>query len=363
MRAPDLPVLTSLRFPAAAAIVLFHSLYPFQLGHGVWDALASGVSFFYVLSGFILYYNYRDLTDRHAFWAARVARIWPVHVVTFILTLLLVPSTAIWGLRLWPLTAPLNLALLHAWVPWMGVVFSFNGVSWSLSVEAFFYLMFPWLLVFLKRRGPVPFLAATFLLGLGLVTGCALLDPPVGDIVGRFNPLCRVFEFALGMAAAEFWLRERRAVVAGTGWEIAALVLAVGTEAGLIAFLTHAALDVAVINWLANTVGAISFAFVIWVFAHQAGALSRWASGPLPVRLGEISFALFMCHQILLRWIVYDRANVGVRLAVATALTLLLSYALFRWVETPCRRWIIARDRRWRTQGVAETAAAVRREP
>jgi peptidoglycan/LPS O-acetylase OafA/YrhL len=88
--------LTSLRFFAAAMIVVFHSVNAFR----VWDnakipfPLGQGVSFFFVLSGFILTYVYpsvgggRGIRD---FYVARIARIWPAHFVTFLLVLWLIP--------------------------------------------------------------------------------------------------------------------------------------------------------------------------------------------------------------------------------------------------------------------------------
>ena len=89
--------LTSLRFFAAFAIVLFHAwafhwLPPDFFGQVVpWQA----VSFFFILSGFILQYNYRDkveLLGPARIIALRVARIWPLHVTVIIGLVLLLPG-------------------------------------------------------------------------------------------------------------------------------------------------------------------------------------------------------------------------------------------------------------------------------
>lgn len=84
VRAPHLPALTGLRFFAAFAIVVLHGMAAWPLPIFVAElALNQGVSFFFVLSGFILTYVYRDLSGKGAvreFYIHRIARIWPVHI-------------------------------------------------------------------------------------------------------------------------------------------------------------------------------------------------------------------------------------------------------------------------------------------
>ncbi len=86
----------------------------------VWEGFSAGVSFFYVLSGFILYYNYVDLTDRGFFWVARFARIWPVHIFTLVLIFCVLPFNWLDGHASWEITLPANILLLHAWLPFQG---------------------------------------------------------------------------------------------------------------------------------------------------------------------------------------------------------------------------------------------------
>jgi hypothetical protein len=89
------------------------------------------------------------------------------------------------------------------------------------------------------------------------------------------------------------------------------------------------------------------FAFVIIVFAFNAGWLSRVLSAAPLVRLGELSFAVYLFHQILLRWLATDGASYLTRWPPAVVVGALwvvllgLSYASWRWVEMPARRWIV----------------------
>src|SRR5207248_3264549 len=110
----------------------------------------SGVAFFYVLSGFILAYNYREtfhrlrLLELWNFYASRFARIYPIHLLTLLAVLPLCwaqwqgqESRAIMS------RAVSNLTLTQSFWHDKRDYFSFNSVSWSLSDEVFFYASFP----------------------------------------------------------------------------------------------------------------------------------------------------------------------------------------------------------------------------
>lgn len=175
-----LPALTSLRIFAAMHVVLLHcalvmvrrsadqyinatkhSAAPlhwaaFILGRGITNIISAGgwsVSFFFVLSGFILFYNYGD--DRQSplnatkFWIARFARIYPVYLLGMIvMTPFLfhrwmvdprfVTHKIVTG-------GVVSLTLLQAWFPHYASLW--NGPGWSMSVEAFCYALFPLLLL------------------------------------------------------------------------------------------------------------------------------------------------------------------------------------------------------------------------
>ena len=140
-----LDTLTSLRFFAAAAIVIGHAHSSFgSAGLAISFPLDQGVSFFFVLSGFILAYTYPNLREvssvRH-FWIARFARIWPAHLATLLLVTIVAPNMPPVEHRLSITLA--NILLLQSWLPFRDSILSYNGVAWSISTEFFFYLCFP----------------------------------------------------------------------------------------------------------------------------------------------------------------------------------------------------------------------------
>ena len=355
MKRPDLPVLTTLRFPAAFAIFLYHFLSMTSCPLWIWEGLNMGVSFFYILSGFILYYNYSSLENRRSFWVARLARIWPIHLVTCLMALLLLPFPFLLGHASWPITLPANLLLVHAWLPFKGSALSFNGVSWSLSVEAFFYLSFPWLLTVLHKRGAGTLLPGAFAVGLILISLINFYSPARADLCVVFNPVGRLFEFVLGMCTCKFWLTGSRSTTQRglwLGYEALVILLSAALVVGLPPLLQLWGMDNnAVDRWLITDIGALGFAGLIWVFAHQAGFISKTLSTPFLTRLGEISFSMYMCHQILLRWLVGDRTELSVAdvcriFPIYLLLSLVVAMALFFLVETPARHAIVSAYRR-----------------
>ena len=131
--------LTSLRFFAAAAVLLFHARGNFGLPTNFLAPfeLTQGVSFFFVLSGFILAFVYPKLDEAGAkgrFLLARFARIWPMHLASLVLYLLLLNEYGYTGLA--PLAA--NLTLLQTWWSDQAWYFSYNAVASEYIDRGFF---------------------------------------------------------------------------------------------------------------------------------------------------------------------------------------------------------------------------------
>ncbi len=223
-----LEALTGLRFVAAAAVVAVHIdglklSRPFGLRQEFVGELPLGgvaVTFFFVLSGFILAHVYPVIESPAAagrFLLARVARLWPAHLAGLALAALLD------GRLFWQPAEPtfdalaslgLHLAMLQSWVPARGMIYQYNVPSWSISTEFTFYLLF----IPLARNWERSWrwkLALALATPLGLVAAVNYLDWPATVPPGRasyeialyFNPLFRVWQFALGMAAAVVWRR------------------------------------------------------------------------------------------------------------------------------------------------------------
>lgn len=361
--------LTSLRFFAALMIVVHHADGLFGIGRAPVN-LGQGVSFFFVLSGFILAYVYPRLEgpgEVRRFWLARFARIWPAYLVTFLFAFALLPFQ--WN----TLTGVAHLAMVQAWIPLSIFYFSYNAVAWSISTEAFFYLVFPllvrnWAQTWkVKLAGTVAVLVAL----VALTTWLQLPDygnPYNGNdgwkatVHGTIyvNPVARLLEFVTGMVLARVWSGAKAPSAGWTAAECAALALcgAAMYWSPRFAETVRATLGDAAAMWTIHSGAFAGFAAVVLVMAYGGGAISRVLRWRPLVVLGEVSFSMYLLHQTLFS--VYRAKGASLPalpswLGAALFLLVLvvLSYAVWKLVELPARRAIT------RPFGPARPAATV----
>jgi peptidoglycan/LPS O-acetylase OafA/YrhL len=361
--------LTSLRFAAAFAVLLFHiggCLVGNPDAQAAWERSfwigIPAVTFFYVLSGFILAYTYYDqfraLSHRAIwnFYVARWARIYPVYVLTFLLVLPVShPGQALldghFGSAGWKALA--NLSLGQCFSPSANWSHAFNPVAWSLSVEWFFYLCFPFLLWGWLRAGR---LGRVLIVGLAaapwaLATGYRWAHggwTPEGHWLSVLFPPARLLEFTVGCVLG--WLAVRYHWIARGGYarrrdtalEVAA-VAAVGLAVHLAPLPDPLAPSLLSVNGYFLPV----FAAVILVFARGRGGLSGLLSHRLPVYLGESSYALYMIHYPVIMWVLTRGYVFGVthwavwqKQLLIAVMSLSLSAVCFRYYEVPLRSWL-----------------------
>ena len=350
-RRPDITVLTSLRFFAALWVVLFH-VHEIGLNTGgsrpyLHFALLGylGVSFFFVLSGFILVYVYtgRGVTKRQ-FWQARFARIYPVYLFSLLISVgnLLHFWPVIQQHRLGALTLVSYPLLIEAWFP--QILLTWNPVAWTLSAEAFFYLLFPFVLPLLEKLEwrSLRLCLACFWLSSLIFTGSYVLLHPDGVVhttiadnqlfwlgVIKLNPIIRLPEFLLGMGVGSAFLRLPSRV---RNWPIAlgALLVLLGVVFGR--YIPYPVMHSGLL--------APAFALLIFGFATQPAWTRVLAAKPL-VLLGEASYSLYLLHGffIVLALIAFGRSP---HLALVTAVTLMvaivISIVVYFLLERPLRR-------------------------
>lgn len=315
-----LDALTSLRFIAAAMIVISHA-HPIFGSLGIANAapLGQGVSFFFVLSGFILAYNYPQLETLHAvkrFWLARFARVYPLHLVTCILWIALIfdfnrdiyfPGYEGLGKLI------TNILLLQAWIPFKEWSLSFNGVSWSLSVEFFFYLCFPALITLWRKNWGWVLICLLCITAIFVLISELYRLPTSDEHLGvstlgtiYFNPLVRILEFSWGIAVASAVknISSSRIEFRKSQW----LALELVTLASISIALLSAAAPVGIKQTLGEAAEYyykreglwLIWGGVIAIFALSKGPVSKLLSARPLVYLGEISFALYLCHALLI---------------------------------------------------------------
>ena len=364
-RPHKLDALTSLRFFAAALIVIGHA-HPLFGSFGIATAVpySQGVSFFFVLSGFILAYNYPVLGGYDAvkkFWLARFARVWPIHAVMLLLWVALILNfdrqTHFPGINgLVKLGA--NAVLLQAWVPLKSWSLSFNEVAWSLSAEFFFYAVFP-LLIFYWRNSWHWLLLAQAAVVVSTIAICSVFALPSADThpgIGfaslmYFNPLVRLFEFSVGIATA-FLVRK----IASHQLELKKIQWFVIEMAAVFSCI-FALLAAANFSGIQNIFGEATayyfrraglwmvFSLIIGTFALSRGPITKMLSAGFMVWLGEISFALYMCHALVIYYVQPYEHIIPMAPVMTYVLfwivIILLSSMLFYGVEQPARAAIL----------------------
>ena len=145
--------LTFTRFIAASLIVIFHygiDIFPFNLQKTMFLGANIGVSYFFVLSGFVMIiaYHKKQKISVLNYLRNRFARIYPVYLLA---TLILVGYYLVaTNVDVKPIDLILNITLLQSWVP--AKVLTLNFPGWSLSVEFFFYVQKTLKLPFLQNQ-------------------------------------------------------------------------------------------------------------------------------------------------------------------------------------------------------------------
>jgi peptidoglycan/LPS O-acetylase OafA/YrhL len=362
-------------------IVLFHAKGYF---HWPWlpyvpDGAAFGVSFFFVLSGFILthVYSSKAFPGYWRFIALRIGRLWPVHifatavvVVSLFSPIAIIRTDSLAFYRndfLFNYWTELGLAttLLQSLSPYLAHIYAWNSVSWSISTEFFFYLVFPWLVVDIGRTWHWKLLAAAAL-AIALTAALNFIEVPATtdpfsasvNLILVTNPLSRLFEFCLGMAGCVLWNRYVRYLSGGiliwTIVEVLALAVALfwcldGFQLVLRAFPSISR------PWFAVSGQAWGFLLIIVALASGRGLVGQVLSTSPTVLLGEISFSVYMLHQILMKiYFTYDLVDQPSIVFFGPLMA--VSATTFFLIESPARDFVARLVRRGGTAPVRQAS-------
>lgn len=305
-----------LRAGAALSVVLYHALQWAGVRAEVWQA---GVDVFFVISGFVMWATTAERTiGVGAFLWRRVTRVAPLYWIATGVVVLgssLQPAlfpTLDWDLRRLVLSLGFVMHLDDRGQP-----FPVLPVGWSLTYEAWFYLIFAAAL-FTPRAVRLWLLTAA-LAGLSL---CGFLDRP--EVFRPFDPF--LLQFLAGVWIAEAW-RTRRLPDPGTGFALALIGV------GLLWWGEAAGWDV--VNWRPFLWGPPAALIVAGLTAmERAGAFPPTA--PLE-RLGDASYALYLFHVSLLSALAVGlelRGGWGI-VAVGLPASVALAFLVRAWIETP----------------------------
>lgn len=358
-RPSRLPSLTGMRFIAAFAVLVSHlasqivgTIHP-GLPYLITTLGPVGVAFFFVLSGFILTWVADPHDTARLFWRRRLVKIFPNHVTTFAATLVLM---VVAGVPVMVINTVPVLFLVEPWIPNFDALGGLTGInvpSWTLGCELVFYFAFPWLIRFIGRIRPPRLWSWTAVVGAAIIAVpfVALLlptqpatswDPAIPQWHSWFAysfPFTRMLEFVLGILMA-------RIVIAGKWMRL-----------GMAPAFLLAIACVVVQSYLPGIfrlcAGPTAFALAL-VIAAGASADKRAArtpfSGRTMVWLGEISFALYLVHYLVIQYgpidLVHATGEAGtaplstrlVNILLTVVISMAFAAALYTLVERPAVR-------------------------
>ncbi|TFV94940.1 acyltransferase family protein [Leifsonia flava] len=369
--ASRLDAITGLRWWAAFVVFGYHMLVFAPL-----PAIASsllqfgffGVTFFFVLSGFVLTWSMRPGTPKSTFYWRRFARIWPLAFVTLLLAIPVFysfsPDPAQWWVK--PFSAGilmLSVFLLQGWSRDPAILFSGNPAAWTLTIESFFYALHPFVSPLVSRLGKRGALvAAGGVVLFAVATRVAIELAPTSWLAQLPWPILRVNEFLLGMCLAwamrQGWRPRMHPIVPAIAI-VAYFVVIVGLE-GVDAFRPA---YIVVSPYTSEVVTVLCAALIVITASANLRGKAGWVASRPMVALGEWSFAFYLVHATIIytalsllgpqppRW-----ANLG-WFAALLVLAIAAAAALHLWVEKP----VESRLRRWQ-QGVV-SARRARQDP
>jgi peptidoglycan/LPS O-acetylase OafA/YrhL len=374
-----LNALTGLRCFAAINIVLFHFSNPNWFGWfaPVVNAGFASVSFFILLSGFVLAYNYAGRArlgelDKGRFWEARFTRLYPIYFLSLLLSWRVIPAEyaahshgMFWtGMALTPL-------LLQGWIPEIATFL--NTPAWTMSAEAAYYMAFPWLAKIKKPRKLAPYLGKMAVVwAFGLVPGVLYIIFKPDGIVHpdrwsygpwlqalKYTPLPHLASFIFGVMLAsvdEMVQRDGR---------LRLMLGLFGFASGFFILSMGARIPYPIVH---DGLLMPLFGCIILGLAGENPMATLFGMRPL-VFIGEASYCLYLLHFNLwnlihdshvLEWAGLSRFDPWISYALLIGMALLALHLVEKPAQRQLRKWMgvgsVVKERRAPVVGIPDKA-------
>ncbi|WP_316821900.1 acyltransferase [Pedobacter gandavensis] len=366
-KVPYLSSLTALRGIAALLVAVFH----FEMAVARFVPAASSMFFekcylmvdlFFIMSGFIMMHVYRDqfkdsiqVEPLKNFFVARFARVYPLHIFSLLLLVVIVRYLTDWGnppiLLEQPSDILPNIFLLHSFG--LTNIYSWNIPSWSISAEWAAYLLFPVIALCINKKRTI---SVIIFLGLIVFAYYAIMymlprKNPINPAIPVPHNLNTTFDYGYIRGIAGFTvgvlvylLYELKAFRKAFSSDFVSLILILG-----IVLCLHFALN--------DGITVLLFAALVLSFTANQGSIAKFCNLKFMQFLGNISYSVYLMQIFLQEPFshgAYLPGTVGVGRGkqnidlfpglmyclVYLVLLILISYVTYRWVEGPSRRFI-----------------------
>lgn len=336
--------LTSLRGVFILFIFLHHclNLYP---GGG-----AMAVSFFFVLGGFSMTLGYKERMDSSAFnyydyLIRRLIKFYPLHWICLLAALILEITTFETE------TIPsffLNAALLQTWVPIKSVYFSFNAVSWYLADTMFFAIIFPFILKLVQKTSKKGVLGIVALLFIAYIVMLFVLPKDKWHAIFYISPYMRLYDFVFGICIGMFYLNIKKTphkLMKNNIMNTIVILVIITLLVIESCILPQNIRLIAPVFWPLVAL-LILIASLSSVYGGGYNLLeNKWLQ-----RLGELSFVIFLIHQLVFRYssIIFNRFihcdNSIVFVITTFVITIFMSTLVDRYILKPISKWLTKKN-------------------
>ena len=242
----------------------------------------------------------------------RFSRIYPVYLLAALLAVpLLITSLAEWPANTsivigrYAFIIFANILLIQAWLPQLFNLWNDNG-SWSISVEAFFYALFPFIVNPLRKLSNCSLYMALIIFFIGsAIPGISyiLFPNPPSFIVFYAIPIFRLCEFMAGVTSGLLFAR-------GARFPAPDLMLAIfiGILLAYVAYGPNYGFIFIADNW------AVVPAFTGLIFSSAcltSGLLYKLITNKLIVGLGHVSYSFYSMQFLVLMLIISNRVTLA----------------------------------------------------
>jgi peptidoglycan/LPS O-acetylase OafA/YrhL len=354
--------LTPLRGIAAIWVVVFHfsEIVAKFVDPGTTAVITKGylmVDLFFVMSGFIISHVYEQSfqnniqsTPFRQYIVARFARVYPLHLFTLLLLVILAAFSGAWNPVQDPAAIPTQILLLHSF----GIhkIFTWNVPSWSISAEWWAYMIFPVLVIFLNRNKKLAVAVLGFFVVLAYVAIMFWLKRvnPFDPRIPVLHNLDTTFDYG--------YLRGLAGFVSG-------MILYKVYDSGLLRNIFQKDLTAVLVILISivclhfgvnDGFDIIMFAALVFAFAQNNGKLHALCNIPVAQFLGKISYSIYLIQifplipvfaGVKLPGLVYANYSATTSFLTGAGYCLIyiclvvgLSCLSYYGIEKPCRKWI-----------------------
>jgi peptidoglycan/LPS O-acetylase OafA/YrhL len=359
--------LDGMRFLAFFAVFVHHAAtnLGYYSPHKSWDYAKKnflqngdlGVSFFFVLSGFLITYLLLSEKERHGkiniknFYIRRVLRIWPVYYLVVILCLFFFPILNNHIPGGFPITGDTSEISPILYLTFLGNFdFMIHGIHnfligplWSVSVEEQFYLFWPLLIAFIPKR----FLMPSFITVIAASIGYRYFIADGRGLEVRFHSLSSMSDLAIGAMIALLSTKERFIkLIKRIPKYIIALIYLIGISAmPLRLYIWMFGKNYTIAAAFTPIAIALFFAFIILEQNYSDKSFYKISRSKIMTSLGKYTYGMYCYHMLVFFCVLFIFQRTGINVVgmngylftcvvlISLFATILASIFSYHWFE------------------------------